>query len=824
MEARKPELLAPAGDWDCLKAAVTAGADAVYFGLPAFNARLRAENFTERDLPEVMDFLHARRRRGYLTMNVLVFPSELLEAERLLRLAAASAVDALIIQDLGLVRLAQAVCPEVELHASTQMTLTSPEGVAFARRQGLHLAVLARELSLRELAKFPAATDPAGLPLEVFVHGALCVAYSGQCLTSEVLGRRSANRGECAQACRLPYSLEVDGQSRDLGDRAYLLSPQDLAAVDEIPELIRLGLHSFKIEGRLKSPDYITAVTSVYRKAIDQALANQPAPASSEDRYRLEMTFSRGLSSGWFHGVDHQRLVHARFGKKRGPLAGRIARTGPDWVELEEKLVALSPGDGVVIDRGTDTENEPGGFLFGVEGNRLLFRRGSLPAGTAKPGDRIWKTKDPQLEKLLRTERSKEAPAVTTPLDLKICGRGGQPLQVEGRSSGRKATVSSSVSLSPAKNRPLTEESLKEQFGRLGGTPFHLGDLSLDLPEPVILPVSELNRLRRDLVSRFIPPSGPSHFPKIVGQSKEPLLPKLLAPITAQRTFRHSAKSRNVAAEVKISVLCRDPVQAVALLAGEPDLLYLDFEDLRRFGPTVDAIRKKSKAHIYLATPRIQKAGETGFFRLIENAKPDGILIRNLGGLDYFRSLKLPMVGDFSLNIANPLSAGLFKTEGLQWLTPSYDLDIGQVLELLRIAPPEWFELTLHQHIPMFHMEHCVFAAFLSHGKDHLTCGRPCDRHRISVRDRVGESHPIRADVGCRNTVFNSRPQSGVSHLQNLTDAGLRRFRIELLNETPEEAVRLLHAYREAISGRSDPRRLAKALGARDQLGVLSSR
>jgi len=823
MVTPKPELLAPAGDWGCLKAAVTAGADAVYFGLPAFNARLRAENFTEQDLPEVMDYLHARGRRGYLTMNVLIFPSELPEAERLLRLADSAKVDALIIQDLGLARLAKAVCPDVALHASTQMTLTSPEGVAFARRQGLHLAVLARELSLRELAKFPAASEAAGLPLEVFVHGALCVAYSGQCLTSEVLGRRSANRGECAQACRLPYSLEVDGQTCDLGDRSYLLSPQDLAAVDEIPELIRLGLRSFKIEGRLKSPDYITAVTSVYRKAIDRALANQSTPASPEDRYRLEMTFSRGLFTGWFHGVDHQQLAHARFGKKRGPLAGRIARTGPDWVELDKCLIALSPGDGVVIDRGTDTENEPGGFIFGVEGNRLLFRRGSLPADTAKLGDRVWKTKDPQLEKQLRAERSKEPPPQTSPLHLKVSGSPGHPLQIHATAEEREVHLSSTSSLTLARNRPLTPETLREQLGRLGGTTFHLGDLSVSLPEPVILPVSELNRLRRDLVSRLSPPSSTRKHSMEGLPVREVQLPRLLAPIIAQRSLGHFAKSGDIAAEVKISLLCRDPAQAEVLLTVKPDLLYLDFEDLRRFSPTIEAIRKKSDVPIYLATPRIQKAGETGFFRLIENAKPDGVLIRNLGGLDHFRATQLPMVGDFSLNVANSLSADLFKTEGLRWLTPSYDLNIDQVLGLLRTAPPAWFELTLHQHIPMFHMEHCVFAAFLSQGKDHLTCGRPCDRHRIAVRDRVGEAHPIRADVGCRNTVFNARPQSGISHLDSLLEAGLRRFRIELLNETPEETVRLLQAYRETISGRSDPRRLAKTLGARDQLGVLSS-
>ena len=821
---RKPELLAPAGDWECLKAAVTAGADAVYFGLPAFNARLRAENFTEEDLPKVMDYLHSRNRRGYLTLNVLIFPSELAEAERLLRWVAESKVDAIIVQDLGLVQLAREICPQVEIHASTQMTLTSPEGVAFARRHGVSLAVLARELSLRELAKFPSATDPAGLPLEVFVHGALCVAYSGQCLTSEVLGRRSANRGECAQACRLPYTLEVDGQPKNLGDRAYLLSPQDLAAVDEIPELIRLGLHSFKIEGRLKSADYITAVTSVYRKAIDRALGKQPAPASPEERYRLEMTFSRGLFSGWFHGVDHQKLVHARFGKKRGPLAGRISRTGPDWVELEDMVTPLHPGDGVVIDRGTDTENEPGGFLFGVKGNRLFFRHGSLPAHTARPGDRVWKTKDPQLEKQLKAERAKETPTPTIPLRLKVSGQPGKPLYLHATASDREAILTSTLPLAPARNRPLTSASIREQLGRLGGTPFHLGDLSVDLPQPVILPISELNRLRRNLVSRLNNKSEASHVSGKAKKAKEPILPQLLAPIAAERKIRFSARRWNLDGTTKLSVLCRTAEQAVALLTETPDHLYLDFEDLRRFTPTVETIRRQSKTIVHLATPRIQKAGETGFFRLIENAKPDGVLIRNLGALDYFRSTKLPMIGDFSLNVANPLSANLFMREGLQRLTPSYDLDITQLLELFRSAPPEWFELTLHQHIPMFHMEHCVFAAFLSQGKDHLTCGRPCDHHRIAVRDRIGEAHPIRADVGCRNTVFNARPQSGISHLPALLEVGLQNLRIELLDESPEQAVQLFRAYRDTLDGRTDPRRLAKTLGARDQLGVLSSR
>jgi len=236
---------------ECARAAVANGADAIYFGLPRFNARLRADNFTEEQLPELMEFLHEHGVRGFVTMNTLIFTGELPDAERQLRLLEAAGVDAIIVQDVGLAVLARRVAPRLEIHASTQMTITSPESLAMMSQLGLDRAVLARECSLRELERF--REQP--VPLEVFVHGALCVAYSGQCLTSESLGQRSANRGECAQACRMPYQLMVDGELRDLGDRRYLLSPQDLAAVEEVPRLIELGVASFKIEGRLKSPE-----------------------------------------------------------------------------------------------------------------------------------------------------------------------------------------------------------------------------------------------------------------------------------------------------------------------------------------------------------------------------------------------------------------------------------------------------------------------------------------------------------------------------------------------------------------------------------------
>ena len=369
--ARLPELLAPAGDWECARAAVENGADAIYFGLDRFNARMRAHNFTEADLPGLMAFLHRRGVRGYVTFNTLVFADELGSAAEYLRSIIAAGVDAAIVQDIGVCRLIRTLSPDFPIHASTQMTVTSPAGVDFAKELGCNLVVLARENSLKEIRQIREALEAgaaqagvgaAGFPLEVFVHGALCVAYSGQCLTSEALGGRSANRGECAQACRMPYELVSDGQTVPLGDRRYLLSPQDLSGLAVLPDLVAAGVASLKIEGRLKSAEYVASITRVYRQALDRlATPLTSTPATSEaDRYALEMAFSRGLYTGWFRGINNQELAHARFGKKRGVYLGEVSRVDRDRVSLRLEG-PLKPGDGVVFDAGRPDEKEEGG-------------------------------------------------------------------------------------------------------------------------------------------------------------------------------------------------------------------------------------------------------------------------------------------------------------------------------------------------------------------------------------------------------------------------------------------------------------------------------
>lgn len=799
------ELLAPAGDWECARAAVANGADAIYFGLPKFNARLRANNFTEDDLPKLMDFLHGHGKRGLVAFNTLIFTEELEEAERQLRQIAEAGVDAIIVQDLGLAEMARAIAPGLALHASTQMTITSPEALGFADSLfRLDRAVLARELSLREIGRFR-AWEPRAVPLEVFVHGALCVAYSGQCLTSEALGKRSANRGECAQACRMEYELLVDGKPVDLGDKRYLLSPRDLAAHQEIPELIRLGVTSFKIEGRLKSPEYVAAVTRVYRKAIDAALSEPQSPSSvvdDQDRHDLEMTFSRGFHSGWLRGTDHPALVTARYGKKRGAYVGRITRVAHEWLEVEDGGT-LKPGDGVVIDQAGDTNDEQGGRVFDVQGSRLSFRSGQIDFRRVKPGDLLWKTDDPAINRRLRQSWRGLPDRQDRPLRLRVEGCLGEAMRVIEPESG--TSVDSSVLLETANSHPLTPEILAKQLGRLGGTGFRLEALDCQLATGLILPLSELNALRRRLVAQLVLPS-PLHPARATTDSVwRDLLPTNHAPTEGKPT---------------LSALCRSLPQVEAALSRSIELVYADFEDLRLYRDAV-TLARESKAAIFLATPRIQKPGEEGYFKLIARAEPDGVLIRNLGGLAWFRERKeLRRVGDFSLNVANPISAKLLIEQGLERLSVSYDLNLRQVLELLAATPSDWLELTLHQHMPLFHMEHCVFCAFLSTGTDHTNCGRPCEKLEVKMLDRVGVAHHLAADTGCRNTLYHAHAQSGASYYPALRAAGLRHFRVELLKENRIEAEELLGQYQDLLAGRAEARNLPQRLRVQNQLGV----
>ena len=823
--SNRPELLAPAGDWDCVRAAVENGANAIYFGLDCgFNARARAANFDPEDLPGLMEFMHRRGVRGYVTLNTLAFPSELEIVELLIRRLAETGVDAVLVQDVGLARLIRATCPDLPIHASTQMTLTSAECIEVAAELGIERVVLARELSVKEISSINDKTD---MPLEAFVHGALCVAYSGQCLTSESLGGRSANRGQCAQACRLPYDLICDGEDVDLGDVKYLLSPQDLAAYALIPDLMDAGICSLKIEGRLKQPEYVANITRHYDEAITSAVNGQLVQLSEQTVREMELSFSRGFSPGWFGGCDHKMLVPGLSSAKRGVFLGEVKSVGDRSVAVQ-LASPVAAGDGVVFDGDRVADQEQGGRIFHVTRNgqrltnavssgivELKFGNGALRLDQLWSGQQVWKTDDPQLTKKLRQTFSSGKPQRRVPIDLKVSAAIGEPLRIEGSAAnGAACNVESEAPLEEARRHPLTEDVLNEQLGRLGKTVFELGEVSASITGSPMIPLSVLGGLRREMIQQLEQSSVALPTRRISEASALTVLRETL-PTRASNPGAEKPKERSP----QLRVLCRSLAQLQNVLDAGVSSVMVDFQNIREYRQAVEMAHAAS-VEIFIATPRIQKPSEMGIFKALQNHGAEGILVRNFAGLRYYTNAGVRVVADFSLNVANDLTAQFLIDQGAERVTASYDLNREQLLDLVEATPPEWMEVVVHQHMPMFHMEHCVFCAVMSPGTNKHNCGRPCDDHVVQLRDRVGMEHPLTADVGCRNTLFNAVPQSAAVAIPQLLKAGVRDFRIELLDSSPSEVSSIIELYRALLAGEILGQKVWSRLKASNRVGV----
>ncbi len=815
----KPELLAPAGDEESLRAAVAAGADAVYFGLRGgFNARARADNFAASDLPRIFDFLHSKGVQGFVTFNTLVFDRELPVAEQALADIASAGADAILVQDLGIARLAREVCPGLPLHASTQMTISSAEAAEIAKSLGITRIVLPRELSVDEIRAMAARTD---LELECFVHGALCVSWSGQCLTSEALQQRSANRGQCAQSCRMPYDLVVDGRVETArGDEQlnYLLSPRDLAAYDLLPELLAAGVSCFKIEGRMKGPEYVANVVDKYRRALDAAAERRPFPLTARDEEELRYSFSRGFSHGFLKGSDHQGLVHGLYPGHRGVLVGRVeevhARAHHVLVRAERDAPVLKAGDRILFDQGKPEDDEPRGGLHACDPLepgllKLVFGgpdQSTLDLRLVKVGDVVWKAKDAEVTRAMKRIAAQER---KVGVSLRVRGAAGVPLRVDARDDlGRVAGVESAMPLQPARGKPLHEALVREKLCAFGETEFELRRLQLDLEGALALPPSELKRMRRALVDALAsrPPARPERVVRTGIAADEVVAP---LPVGASPSAPALVPLLRTLEQVEVALRLRfEEVQ-------------LDFMELVGLGIAVERVRAAG-ARVIVATPRVQKPGEEGYDRRFERLRPDGILARHLGAVEHF--LRNPHAetvhGDFSLNATNALTARTLLGLGLATLTPAYDLDLAQLLDVAAGVPAGRLEVTLHQHLPLFHNEHCVYSHLLSNGHDYRDCGRPCEKHLVQLRDAGGLEHPVIVDVGCRNTVFNARAQSAAGSLPRLLEAGIRRFRVELVRENAAETERVLRAYAALLTGARSGRQVIAEVGALEKYGV----
>ena len=810
LKNQKSELLLPVGDMNMCLAAIHNGADAIYVGMPHFNARGRTTDFTTEQLKEMIDLCHLYGVKVNLAFNVVIFEPELPEVIKLLQEVLPTRPDALIIQDVGLAKIVRQMAPDQVIHGSTQMTVTNYEAMNLLADLGIKRFVLGREVSLPEMKAIKEKTE---CELEVFVHGALCVAYSGQCFTSESIGGRSANRGQCAQSCRLEYEMIVDGEKRDLGALKYLVSPKDLCGIAEIPDLLSLGIDSFKVEGRLKTPEYVASAARNYREAIDR-VGLKPREIEKA-KTEMSLTYSRGFFSGWLHGVDHQQLVDGTYGAHRGIEIGSVSKINQRSVLITTNKADLKKGDGVLFAgfvRGKKTEI--GGNLFDVKKMKadafeLSFSK-DFDLKKVTEGMKVYFNHDAVVEKKLSQSYQDKNQKKRIPLSLKVKAFVGEPLKVEVSDGEHVVHVQSESLLEAAQDRPMGENHFAEELGALGATCFVLVAFDYESSGKVFIHQKVLKNVRRDFTEAMMQARVKrsrlmmNSFNVIPASSKTQLAPKL------NILLREIAQVHDV---LKFASTIKDDVGVV----------YLDYEFGKGYAESVEMLRGAGLT-VGIATTRILKPNEYYNFKIIERANPDVILVRNLGALEYFRKLEktFRLKGDFSLNVTNSITADYFLNKGLETVSASYDLNSVQLKSLMENGQSEKMEVTIHQYMPSFHMEHCVFAAFMSKGSSYKDCGKPCEKHRLELKDQFGNHHQIKADQECRNTMFNATAQSAAKMIPELKSLSVGEVRFEALYERGDVLEKKIKTYIAVVKSddKNEITTLINQLGVEEKYGL----
>jgi putative protease len=804
-----PELLAPAGSLDAVRAAVANGADAVYLGAARFNARDEGAQLSLDELAEACRIAHERQRRIYLTLNVLIKPAELVDALAFLGEAVDRGIDAVIVQDLGLIRLIQAIYPELEIHGSTQTTVHDESGARVMLELGVDRVVLARENTLDDIRAIRAAVPALGL--ESFVHGALCIAYSGQCFMSGMISERSANRGSCAQSCRKDYVLTDAANGSEL-DRGYLISAKDLAAHEHLPAIAEAGIVCLKVEGRKKKPEYVATVTKTYRDFLDRVERGDDTPASPEEVQPLVQIFSRGFTGGMYGGRAGRDYVTRTQPDNRGIELGVVV--GQERGELLVEVSSpIREGDGL----GFEAPDSLGGPTMGftVAAVRTVAARNivkqAIEARVRVPaGWRVIRTSEAALLAQARASFSSMTREVRTKrsrLDVRLFGAHGTPLKAVFTSNGESVTVRSEATLAPATKRPLDAALLRDQLGRLGETPFSLGAVDTQgLETGVFLPVSELNRLRQHAVDELEQRRGWTHDAGI--HERTTRIESAVAAISVSESTREHTSLPNTARLTAQVYQIEDADRAAA--AGATEICFDPF--LRHPAPPLARVRALGDrlagagVALRLRTPTIVRPEDR---RSIEKWLDSGLplLSGHLGLVSEWGRAGRDVVADYATNVFNAHSAVEVFRLGARRIVASVELTVEELAQLVAPWKGRGFDVFLYGRPEGMTIEHCVLSAAFD--REPTTCRDLCvvKHANVELTDPTGYTFPVATDSACRNRLLHSRPVDGSEFLPELWRAGVRGYQL-VFNVPGEDVGEIVARYRammDALSVGTEP-------------------
>lgn len=799
------ELLAPAGSREALVAAVENGANAIYLAGNAFGARAYASNFDREALREAIHFAHLRKVAIHVTVNTIVADEEMEPLRDYLRFLYEAGADAVLVQDLGVARVAHETVPDLPLHASTQMSVSSLEGVRALAELGFTRVVLARELSLKEIRHICAH---APIEIETFMHGALCVCYSGQCLMSSMIGGRSGNRGRCAQPCRLPYTL-VDEKGQDvLGDKAgsYLLSPRDLSTIDVIPDLIEAGVSSLKIEGRMKRPEYVATVVRTYREAIDTYYAGKGYAVTQEERDDLAQIFNRDFTTAYLEGRPGKAMMSDRRPNNRGLLIGRV--TAYDWdarivtVKLSGRLGLgdqvdfwVKVGGRVTATISALTDAKGRAVEEGQAGDTVSF---AIPSAV-RDHDRVFKVYDARLMERAKETYTSGAPVRRIPVAIAVRAAIGEPLTVtlcdaEGhRGEGRTDFIGES-----ARKRPLSEEIIRKQVSRLGTSVYEMKSLHCDIAGEVMVPMSEINEARRKAVEAL----DALRLKEIEAREHRP------EPKFTDRIARPTPKK----AHFLVAVDTLGKAEA-ALAAGADGILFGgESYEHRVIAPEeyerAWQMAREAGARIDFNTPRIVHDGQQKHVERLLAASaafpPDAVHVHNIAMLALVRRLTdFAIHADYSLISYNKQTLAFLKDYGVAGATLSPELTAKEIRQLAKESP---LPLTciVHGRLELMVSNYCVTGSFLG-GCGEGPCTQPCTRGHFALKDRKDALFPLAMDQFCHMHVLNSKVLSMMPHAMKFRAAGIETMQIEAKAMGEKEIAAIVKAYRKAMAFPEEP-------------------